>query len=99
MSYWTQNVMSTDYYLTNRIAACAAREGAGSEADQWTHDNRRIWAGADAWVEAWERYLLNHPEPQSESPDHESWIPPGLAKDCITDGMIQSQVQHMLGNQ
>lgn len=96
-SYWTQTTMSTDYYLTNRVAAAAAQEGQGAQADQWASSNRRTWAAAPGWAEAWDSYLAANPEPPKDTEEWAAWVPPGKHDGVITDGMILSQVQSMLG--
>lgn len=103
MTYMTQTDMSNDYYLTNRVAACAAGEGQ-EFPDQWAHETRRTWAAAPGWDEAWDSYLVSNPPPPGwpdapaeVDPPVDPWIPPGKNEAVISDGMILSQVQGMLG--
>ncbi len=87
MSYLTQSKIAINYYMTNRVAQCAASEQV-SNSDQWTTLNAREWAAAPGWDEAWEYALLTH----EEEPEYD----PGMDEGVITDGMILSQVQGMI---
>ena len=85
MSYLTQNAIATNISMLNRVAQAAAQEDKSTDPDRWTHENRRDWAAAPGWSEAWESYLVANPDGD-----------PGADEGVITDGMILSQVQSMI---
>jgi hypothetical protein len=87
MTYWTQNIIAGDSDISGRVSQCASSEGA-AQSDQWTFDNRRVWASAPGWDAAWESALASHPDDPEYSPGADGAV--------ITDGMILSQVQAML---
>jgi len=72
--------------MFNRIAQCAAQEDIPNP-DQWTGENRRIWAAAPGWGEAWDSALASH----EDNPSYD----PGADEAVITDQMILGQVQAM----
>ena len=86
MSYLTQNEIAENRSMLNRVAQAAAQEDKSGDADRWTHENRRDWAAAPGWSEAWESAKVTHPEDDYD---------PGSDEGVITDGMILSQVQSM----
>lgn len=87
MSYLTQNAIASNSGMLWRVAQAAAEENAPGGPDAWTQENRRFWAAAPGWDDAWESALVANPEAD-----------PGLNEAVITDGMILSQVQSMLNN-
>lgn len=88
MSYLTQNEIANSTAMLARVAQAAAEENLGSDPDRWTYENRRDWASAPGWDDAWESYRASHPD--------EPELDPGLDEGVITDGMILSQVQSMV---
>jgi hypothetical protein len=86
VSYLTQNEIAENRAMTNRVAQAAASEDKSADPDRWTYENRRDWASAPGWSEAWESAKVAHPEPDYD---------PGTDEAVITDGMILSQVQSM----
>lgn len=90
MSYLTQNEIASNSYMHWRVAQAAAQEGVTGNPDEWTNDNRRYWAAAPGWSEAWESSRASHPEPEYD---------PGRDEAVITDAMILSQVQSMTGTE
>lgn len=91
MSYLGQSEMASNTWLFSRVAQCAATEGE-SDPEAWTSENRRAWAAAPGWDEAWASAQASHP-PDPENPD--SQYDPGADEAVITDPMILSQVQSM----
>jgi hypothetical protein len=94
MSYSTGHLISQDTDLRNRAAIAAAEQGvAAGEEEHWVYRNVRRLATQPGWGAAWESGLLAR-----ENPDH--GLPPiGLDPAVITDGMILSAVQKLLGVQ
>jgi hypothetical protein len=84
MSYLTQNDIANNRHMLNRVAQAAAQEKVAGDPDRWTYENRRTWASAPGWDNAWDSALVT-------SPDED----PGDDESVITDGMILSQVQSM----
>jgi hypothetical protein len=91
VSYLIQNEIASSSTMLVRVAQAAAQENAPGDPDRWTYENRRDWAAAPGWSEAWESFLASHPPVEGETPDD-----PGADEGVITDGMILSQVQSML---
>jgi hypothetical protein len=87
MSYLTQSEIASNGSMISRVAQAATEEGAGTRADQWTTDYRRVWAAAPGWDDAWESSRASHPD--------DVMYDPGADEAVITDGMILSQVQSM----
>lgn len=85
MSYLTQNEIAGSPSMLNRVAQAAASEGVDGDPDTWAYANRRHWAASPGWDAAWE---------SAEAADIED---PGADPAVITDPMILSQVQSMLG--
>jgi hypothetical protein len=73
--------------MQSRVAQAVTEEGMDGDADRWAYDNRRKWAAAPGWDEAWEYAKNTH-----EEPDYD----PGTDEAVITDPMILSQIQVML---
>lgn len=92
MSYLTQSVIAANGYMSQRIAQCVTQEG-GTDADNWTYVNRREWAAAPGWAEAWEYAINTHPD--DDDPATPAYDP-GKDESVITDAMILSQIQGML---
>lgn len=90
MSYLTQNEIAMSGTMYARVAQAAAQEAVPGDPDAWTAENRRYWAAAPGWSEAWESARASHPD----DPEYD----PGADEAVITDGMILSQVQAMTGN-
>lgn len=86
MGYLTQNTIANNGYMFGRISQAAAEEGLANP-EGWTSDNRRKWAAAPGWDDAWESAMVSHPE----DPEYD----PGRDEAVITDGMILAQVQSM----
>ena len=87
MSYWTISQMSLDSDLTSREAACYAQEVPETSIDptRWALDHGMTLAGQPGWVEAYESALAGDVNR------------PGMNDGVITDGMILSAVQSILG--
>lgn len=87
MTYLGQAEISSNHSMNNRVAQCAAEQGI-SEPDQWTSTNRRTWAAAPGWADAWASALASH----EDNPTYD----PGADEAVITDAMILGQVQVMM---
>jgi hypothetical protein len=87
MTYLQQDKIATNGYMLARVAQAAAQEHVAADPDRWTYDNRRLWAAAPGWDEAWNYALLTH----EDDPEYD----PGNDEAVITDGQILSQVQAM----
>jgi len=83
MSYLTQSTIASNQAMQQRIAQAATEEGM-ADGDNWTFLNRRKWAAAPGWDDAWESALATDPDAD-----------PGMNEAVITDGMILSQIQAM----
>ena len=102
MSYLTQNEIAQSLTMTNRVAQAYADEVFDAygpidpqtqrtkDPDRWAADERRYWASAPGWSEAWESAIASHPP--EDFPDYDPGADPGV----ITDGMVLSQVQSMI---
>jgi hypothetical protein len=90
MSYLTQNGIAINRTMQARLAQASAEQGVPNDGDpdRWAVENRRSWAAAPGWDAAWESAQVAHPEPEYD---------PGADEAVITDAMILSQVQAMLG--
>jgi hypothetical protein len=91
MTYFIQNDIASSPSMISRVAQCAAQEGE-PEPDVWTGNNRRKWAAAPGWDDAWVYAKETHPPVEGEQP-----YDPGADEAVITDAMILSQVQEMRG--
>ena len=92
MSYLQQDEIANNRSMQARVAQAAAQEKAPGDPDRWTFDNRRTWAAAPGWSEAWASAEVSHPDdgdPETAAYD------PGSDESVITDAMILSQVQSM----
>ena len=92
MSYLTQDDIASNSSMNKRVAQASAQEGKGTDPDAWTFTNRRYWASAPGWDEAWESAQVSHPD--DGNPDTPAYDP-GADEAVITDGMILSQIQAM----
>lgn len=88
MSYLTQNEIANNYSINSRVAQAAAEQNAGEDPDRWAQENRRDWASAPGWDDAWESAKITHEDDEGYDP--------GADEAVITDGQILSQVQSML---
>lgn len=84
MSFDSVADVSESGSLRRRVTACVAQEGQ-ADPDIWAYDNRWGYAAAPGWGAAFASAEAGG------NPD------PGAAEDVITDGMILTQVQAMLG--
>jgi hypothetical protein len=86
MSYWTVSEMALDNDLTRREAACYAQEpAAAGDAQSWALENGLALAASPGWDAAWASALAaGNPAP-------------GRDEAVITDGMILSAVQALIG--
>jgi hypothetical protein len=92
MSYLTQDAIANNRFMLARVAQAAAEEDITSDPDRWAYDNRRDWASAPGWSDAWESALVSHPDDgDPATPAYD----PGADEGVITDSMILSQVQSM----
>jgi hypothetical protein len=71
--------------LTRRVAACASQQGQTVDPYGWAYTTRFGWAAAPGWGAAF------------ASADAGGNPDPGADDAVVTDGMILSQVQAMLG--
>ena len=92
MSYLDQSEIAGNPSMMARVAQCAAQQQV-PEPEQWTQDNRRTWAAAPGWDAAWASAQASHPL----DPESPTIYDPGADEAVITDAMILSQVQSMLG--
>lgn len=92
MSYLDQSEIAANQAMLARVAQCAAQQGEANP-DGWAHEHRRTWASAPGWDAAWASALAGHPPVEGETTLYD----PGSDEAVITDGMILSQVQAMLG--
>jgi len=83
--YLTIAVLTESGSMQRRVTACAATEDYAGDPVQWTYDNRYGWAAAPGWAAAWDSAVAG------------GIADPGADPAVITDGMILSQVQGMLG--
>jgi hypothetical protein len=72
--------------MFSRVAQCATEEGI-PDAEMWAGQNRRGWAAAPGWADAWSSAKVTH--------GSGSGYDPGADEAVITDAMILSQVQAM----
>lgn len=84
MSYWDISLMATDGDLTARMIACAAQEQS-EDPYQWVAANGISVCAQPGWSEAWASALAGGNES------------PGRDESVITDGMILSGVQAVIG--
>jgi hypothetical protein len=94
MTYLTQSDIAHNAAMFERVAQAATDEGQ-PDSDTWTRDNRRIWAAAPGWGDAWASALASHPPP-APGEEFTGTYDPGSDEAVITDAMILSQVQSML---
>lgn len=87
MSYLVQADISNNMMLVARISQCAAEQHI-ENPDQWTSTNRRTWAAAPGWADAWASAHASH----EDNPSYD----PGKDESVITDAMILGQVQAMV---
>jgi hypothetical protein len=87
MSYLGQSEIAASATMQSRVAQCATEQDI-PEADGWTYANRREWAAAPGWADAWASAQASHPD----DPDFDA----GADEAVITDQMILSQVQSMV---
>jgi len=85
-----QNSIANSLGMHVRIAQAAAQEDAPGDPDEWARANRRDWASAPGWEDAWASAMVGH---EDDNPPYD----PGMDEAVITDGMILGQVQAMLG--
>ena len=71
--------------LARRVAASAAQEGTPGDVAAWAYERRYVYAAAPGWGEAY-AYAAD-----TGNAD------PGADEAVITDAMILSQVQAMIG--
>jgi hypothetical protein len=93
MSYLDQSEIAENPSMFARVAQCAAEQNI-KDPDGWTHTNRREWAAAPGWDDAWASAQASHPPPDPPDPEVPAYDP-GADEAVITDGMILTQVQAM----
>jgi hypothetical protein len=84
MSYLGISEIAGNSTMRQRVAACAAAEGA-VYPEQWAIDHALHWASAPGWDAAWASALASDPDSD-----------PGRNEAAITDGMILAQVQAVM---
>jgi hypothetical protein len=87
MTYLGQSAIAENRSMAARVAQCAAEQDV-ENPDSWTSTNRRTWAAAPGWADAWASALVAH----EDNPSYD----PGADEAVITDGMILGQVQAMI---
>ena len=87
MTYLVQSAIAGNQSMTARVAQCAAEQDV-ENPDAWTSSNRRTWAAAPGWADAWASALALH----EDNPSYD----PGADEAVITDAMILGQVQAMI---
>lgn len=87
MTYLDQSEIAASMTMTARVAQCAAEQGI-ENPDGWTSENRRVWASAPGWADAWASAQVAH----EDNPVYD----PGKDEAVITDAMILGQVQAMI---
>jgi len=87
MTYLGQAAIADNARMNQRVAQCAAEQSV-ENPDQWTSVNRRSWAAAPGWADAWASALATH----EDNPSYD----PGADEAVITDAMILGQVQAMI---
>lgn len=96
MSYLTQDEISRNASIGNRVAQAAASQDLGTfegGPDSWASTYRREWAAAPGWDAAWESAKVSHPDDgDPDTPPYD----PGADETVITDAQILSQIQAML---
>lgn len=86
MSYWDSALMAQDSDLTFRVQACGAQELPGDvDVFEWTTANMLRVTAQPGWDAAWSSALASGNEQ------------PGRDPGVITDGMILSGVQAVIG--
>ena len=88
MSYLVQTEIADNWAMRNRVAAAAAEQNAPGDPDEWANTNRRDWAAAPGWSDAWESAKVLY----FDTPGYD----PGADEAVITDGQILAQVQAMV---
>ena len=96
MSYLTQTEIAGNYSMRNRVAAAAAEQNAPGDPDEWANTNRRDWAAAPGWSDAWESAKVSHPTDDPDDPNYSPGYDPGADEAVITDAQILAQVQAMV---
>jgi hypothetical protein len=86
VTYLIQSEMASNYSMLSRVAQCAAQQGE-PDGDGWAQTNRRGWAAAPGWDQAWASAEASHPGDDTYDP--------GADDAVVTDAMILSQVQAM----
>lgn len=84
MTYWDQADLSEDADLRRRVVACAALEGI-TEPEAWAHRYRWELSAEPGWAQAY-TYAVGAGKER-----------PGRDASVITDGMILSAVQVLIG--
>ena len=83
-SYLSIAAIAADHAMQTRVTACAAQQAA-PDPEQWAIDNRYQWAASPGWGAAWDSALAGG-------------VPnPGADPSVVSDGMILSTVQQLLG--
>jgi hypothetical protein len=65
MTYLVQAEIAANRSMLDRVAQACAEEGH-EDPDAWTYDNRREWAAAPDWDDAWAYAQATHPEPDPD---------------------------------
>lgn len=85
MTYLVQSTIATNPSMFSRLSQCAAQQDI-PDPEEWTQTNRRSWAAAPGWDDAWASALASH---------EDDLYDPGSDEAVITDQMILGQVQAM----
>jgi hypothetical protein len=81
--YLTIATIAADQTMRNRVAACAAEQGAPTP-EHWAYDNAYQWAAAPEWAAKW------------ESAAAAGNTNPGADPTVITDGDVLAVIQPMI---
>jgi hypothetical protein len=87
MSYYTQALIAQDAAMNLRVTTAYASENVanGSDPQMWASSHRWEWGTAPGWDEAW------------ESAEASGNLEPGKDSSVITDAMILTEVQSLIG--
>lgn len=87
MSYLTITRMVQSGVLTQRCVACAAQEVVGEDPVTWVGTHTWLLCAQPGWSQAWE----------SADAAAGAWQDHGANESVITDGMVLSATQSLVG--
>lgn len=80
-NYYIAYLMSTNWELTQRVAASAQQEGVDTDPEQWAKDHKWEWSTQSDWIAA---------VAAAQETGITEW---GRSASVVTDQMILSYVQ------